>query len=60
MEVKIDAGTQSGEEKRLPNYGMPSVYSQRMGDQIISYRILIPKSTGEVEKSIFSGLSALR
>lgn len=60
VEVKVDPGTQSGDEKRLPNYGMPSIYSQRMGDQIISYRIRVPRTAGEAEREIFSGLGVLK
>lgn len=60
VEVNIEPGTQSGDEKRLPNYGIPSLYSQRMGDQILSYRIRIPKVTDEAEKEIFNGLGVLK
>ena len=60
VEVKIKAGTQSGDEKRLPNYGLPSSYSKRMGDQIISYRVSIPRKIKQEEKIIFQSLESTR
>ena len=57
VEVMLEPGTQSGDEKRLPNHGLPSLYSQRTGDQIMNFRILIPKEVEETHRQIFRELA---
>jgi DnaJ-class molecular chaperone len=59
VEVTITAGTQSGEEKRLINLGLPSMYSKQLGDQIVTFKISIPQPNELKNKSIYEKLGLI-
>lgn len=55
---KIPAGTQSGQQFRLRDKGVPDIRGGERGDQIVTVNVLIPKKlTGEQEE-LFEKLSA--
>lgn len=43
VQMKIPAGTQSGQEFRLRNKGFPKMNSQNRGDQIVHVEIVVPR-----------------
>ena len=52
--VKIPAGTQSGDQLRLPGKGMPALRSVSFGDMIISLIIETPTNLSERQKELLN------
>jgi molecular chaperone DnaJ len=43
MKVKVPPGVQPGDECRLPGQGAPSLHEGRRGDQVLSYKVMVPR-----------------
>ncbi len=55
---KIPAGTQSGQQFRLRDKGVPDMRGGERGDQIVTVNVLIPKKLSGEQEELFEKLSA--
>lgn len=60
VQLKIPAGTQSGQLFRLRGKGMPKLRGEGHGDLIVKVRPRIPQNLSEREKELFEELAKLR
>ncbi len=58
VEVSVTPGTQSGDEKRLTNLGLASMFSKQMGDHIVTFKIRVPKPTEIKNRALYEALQA--
>lgn len=56
VEVTLAPGVQSGDEKRLTNLGLPSMYSKQLGDHIVTLKINIPQGVDAHCRSLYEAL----
>ncbi|MBI5557796.1 MAG: DnaJ domain-containing protein [Deltaproteobacteria bacterium] len=56
VDMKIPAGSQSGQKLRLKNKGLPG---QTPGDQFVVLKVVVPKATTEAEKEIYRKMAAI-
>jgi curved DNA-binding protein len=54
VEMKIPAGSQSGQKMRLKNQGLPGATP---GDQIVVLKVVVPKATSEAEKDLYKKMA---
>jgi len=54
--VRINAGTQSGDQIRLIGEGLHRMGSNEKGNHFVSVKVEIPKTLNEKEKEIFEKL----
>lgn len=60
VQLKIPAGTQSGQLFRLRGKGMPKLRGEGYGDLIVKIRPRIPQDLTDREKALFQELASLR
>ncbi|MFH1749365.1 MAG: molecular chaperone DnaJ [bacterium] len=60
VELKIPAGTQSGQKFKLRAKGFQSMHGKDRGDQIVIINIEIPKKLSREEKELYSQLSEIK
>lgn len=59
IELKISAGTQSGQVLRVPSKGVPVVNSAKRGDLYITVRVIIPNKLSKEETQLLKKLGEL-
>ncbi len=60
VELKIPAGTQSGQKFKLRNKGFTNIHDKNRGDQIVITNIEIPKKLSKEEKQLYTNLSEIQ
>lgn len=60
VEMKIPAGTQSGEVLRLRDKGVPHLDSTRRGDHLVTVRVVTPTKLTKKEKELFKKMAEER
>jgi len=55
---RVPAGTQSGQQFRLRNKGVPDLRGGDRGDQIVTVEVIIPKKLTNEQEDLFEQLSA--
>jgi len=58
-EVKIPAGTQSGEVLRLKGQGFPNVHRRNRGDELVRIQVDVPRKLGEEQEEILRRLAKI-
>lgn len=59
IELKIPAGTQSGQKFKISRKGFPTMYGRERGDQIVEIEVGIPKKLSQKEKELYKQLSEI-
>ena len=59
VEVTVPAGTQYGQQFRLPGRGMPNVRSGRRGDQFVVVQVVVPKDLTAEQKAMLRTIGGL-
>jgi molecular chaperone DnaJ len=57
--VTVPAGTQYGQQFRLPGKGMPNVRTSRRGDQYVLVKVVVPRNLNEEQKSLLHRVGGL-
>ena len=59
VKVNIEAGTNSGEQKKLIDRGIPHLppNQKRKGDHVITFRVKIPKNLTETQRKLYQELA---
>jgi len=57
--VNIPAGTQSGNQYRIPGAGVPSVRGRGRGDQVIQLTVETPKKLNDRQRELFQELAEI-
>lgn len=60
VKMKIPAGTQTGSSFRLRGKGAPAVNGNRVGDQHVKVRVVVPKDLNDREKDLIKAFAAER
>ena len=55
-ELKVEAGTQSGDTARLRGKGVPNLRGGGRGDQVITYSVVIPRHLSSKQKALLQEL----
>jgi molecular chaperone DnaJ len=56
--IKIPAGTQSGQQFRLPGQGMPALKGGQKGDEFVKIKIAVPKTLTPRQRELVEQLAA--
>ncbi|MBI4211274.1 MAG: molecular chaperone DnaJ, partial [Deltaproteobacteria bacterium] len=55
--VKVPAGTETGDQVRMPEHGLPSVHKRRgQGDLIVQFQVKTPKKLSKRQKQLIEAL----
>jgi molecular chaperone DnaJ len=57
--VTVPAGTQYGQQFRLPGKGMPHLRTSRRGDQYVIVKVVVPRSLNEEQKTLLRKVGGL-
>lgn len=55
---RVPAGTQSGQQFRLRNKGVPDLRGGERGDQIVTIQVIVPRKLTEEQEELFERLSS--
>lgn len=60
IEVKIPAGTQSGTVLKVAGKGVPHINSNKVGDLLLTVRVVVPSKLSKKEKELLEKLAELQ